>query len=149
MTKIIDELSFVDEIQTRKNGKKILENYQHLKLIAGKEFTPKVTPDYSLEPVVTGLSSETPIERHVIKKEDSIAELVNIANAINQVDEMSKKILIKKYVADDLVDKLIWVDLHINPTTFYRLLNKALYRFTVAFKSGEEISYKESKVEVK
>lgn len=142
MTDMLKTLDNVDEKKTKQVGKKLLGNYQNLKLIAGKDFVPKITADYSLEPVVTSFSSETPLEKHVMKKEDSIQELVEIANAINQVEKESKIILIKKYVEDEELNYVIWNQLCINESTFYRLLNKGLYQFALAFKSGAEIVYK-------
>lgn len=131
----------VDVGKTKENAKKILRGYPRWRRIANDFDGQKITQEYTFMPRNLSSSPSKPVEKLAIRKTDALLELEAIEQAIsNMFDPYSRLILFEKYLArEPNKDYTIYSDLGISESSYYDLLNKALFEFAEIYRNGEQV----------
>lgn len=126
----------IDEAKTKENVDRILSFYRTMTRIADEEYTPRITATYSLELKAPGGISDN-VGDAVTKKVTAESELLKIAKAMNKLNAYYRQLLHGRYIdKKQLSDVMIYMDLGMSESTYYRLLGKAQLEFAEAYENG-------------
>lgn len=126
----------INERETRDNVIKLLEQYDSLCRLAGRQYEQSLTADYSLEPKGSGGISR-PIENLVSRKVAAIQILENIYKALNDLNFEQKEMLWSHYVDKMTNEYRIEEKYNISVPTYYNHLRKAQLAFAEVYGVGE------------
>lgn len=137
----MDFLKEIDKQSTKNNAYKLLKQYRRFSRMAGEEYTPKLTPTYTLEPktVRSYNSGSSQIEALVTRRVSAWNEMEAIMKAINRViDPLVRQVLIEKYCKWQIrTDCEIYMELGYSESEFYRKLERGVIEFAEAYRGGE------------
>lgn len=133
----------VDEKQTKKNAKAVLQQYQKLKRIAGAYYSSLQSPKLSLANVQNSKNQDSILEKAVVRKVEAQQELTKIDEALNSLPDLEKEILslslcsLEKHTNDFIADTLGYCRRSID-----RYKSMALLSFAETYKDGECMVFK-------
>ena len=137
----MDFLKEIDKQSTKNNAYKVLKQYRRFSRIAGEEYTPKLTPTYTLEPktVRSYNSGSSQTEALVTRRVSAWNEMEAIMKAINRViDPLVRQVLIEKYCKWQIrTDCKIYMELGYSESEFYRKLERGVIEFAESYRGGE------------
>lgn len=137
----MDFLKEIDKQSTKNNAYKLLKQYRRFSRMAGEEYTPKLTPTYTLEPktVRNYNSGSSQTEALVTRRVSAWNEMEAIMKAINRViDPLVRQVLIEKYCKWQIrTDCEIYMELGYSESEFYRKLERGVIEFAEAYRGGE------------
>lgn len=137
----MDFLKEIDKQSTKNNAYKLLKQYRRFSRMAGEEYTPKLTPTYTLEPktVRSYNSDSSQTEALVTRRVSAWNEMEAIMKAINRViDPLVRQVLIEKYCKWQIrTDCEIYMELGYSESEFYRKLERGVIEFAEAYRGGE------------
>ena len=137
----MDFLKEIDKQSTKNNAYKLLKQYRRFSRMAGEEYTPKLTPTYTLEPktVRSYNSGSSQTEALVTRRVSAWNEMEAIMKAINRViDPLVRQVLIEKYCKWQIrTDCEIYMELGYSESAFYRMLERGVIEFAEAYRGGE------------
>lgn len=137
----MDFLKEIDKQSTKNNAYKLLKQYRRFSRMAGEEYTPKLTPTYTLEPktVRSYNSGSSQTESLVTRRVSAWNEMEAIMKAINRViDPLVRQVLIEKYCKWQIrTDCEIYMELGYSESEFYRKLERGVIEFAEAYRGGE------------
>jgi len=137
----MDFLKEIDKQSTKNNAYKLLKQYRRFSRMAGEEYTPKLTPTYTLEPktVRSYNSGSSQTEALVTRRVSAWNEMEAIMKAINRViDPLVRQVLIEKYCKWQIrTDCEIYMELGYSESEFYRKLERGVIEFAEAYRGGE------------
>lgn len=136
----------IDKKATKENADEVLNLYRRYANMSGKEYTPKVTASYSLEPRGNGGPVSRSTEITVTNRVAAWNELEAIMEAINQIsDSFARQVVIKKYCERPILpDKAIYPDLGYSESEFYRLWERGVVEFAECYRGGELLVFRKS-----
>lgn len=142
MTNIIEE--YIDVPETKKIVKNILSRYKFLSEFTPVRHMPKSTQSFNMTPVGTNrdLNAIEAAADKNIKQEQLIKEKEKLIAAvdagIDTLEEDERYIVEENMLKIDKVpDVLIYTDLHMSKTVYYRIKKQALVK--LAFSLGLEV----------
>lgn len=137
----MDFLKEIDKQSTKNNAYKLLKQYRRFSRMVGEEYTPKLTPTYTLEPktVRSYNSGSSQTEALVTRRVSAWNEMEAIMKAINRViDPLVRQVLIEKYCKWQIrTDCEIYMELGYSESEFYRKLERGVIEFAEAYRGGE------------
>lgn len=137
----MDFLKEIDKQSTKNNAYKLLKQYRRFSRMAGKEYTPKLIPTYTLEPktVRSYNSGGSQTEALVTRRVAAWDEMQAITKAINRIiDPLVRQVLIEKYCKWQIrTDCEIYMELGYSESEFYRKLERGVIEFAETYRGGE------------
>lgn len=130
----------IDKNKTKSNVDTLLKLYRRLLRMAQENHIPTITEDYTFEIEDSVMEVSNQLEGEKTRKLIAQQELQRIAKAINQIDSYHRRILYEKYlVSRPQTNIMIYMDLGISESKFYRDLEKAKLLFAKVYEDRKLI----------
>lgn len=127
----------IDKKKTKKNADYVLNKYDKLIRIIGVKEAPVINSEYFLE---MNMDLEQILKRENCFPNRKILaekELAKIVLAINQLDEIDRKLLYDKYINKNYTTNIaIYMNYHMSESKFYRELDNVLVKFAESYDDG-------------
>ena len=139
---IIMQISFnlpeIDREKTKQAVEQALEQYRMYSLQISLNKLPSITASYSLMPVSNSLPTSSTENAAIdnVDYETKRLKYINwIANAVNRMSKLERKIIYKRYLEDtELFDYQIYTELNMSERNYYRLKSRLFYKLAFALK---------------
>lgn len=131
------EMKQLHEKGTRKNAERVLRQYRTYQLTAACEVMPKVTATYTLEMPNFSNAKSSSTERTAIVNVDRLQELQQFMKLLNvaltKLSQMERQLIALKYLqAEPMFNYVIYSELGISESHFYRVQGSALCKLAIA-----------------
>lgn len=128
----------IDRDKTKLAVEKALETYRYYSLQVSLERLPSITASYSLALAGSSLpssSTENAAIANVDFEEQRLKYINWIANAVNRMTKLERKIIYKRYLEDtEMFDYQIYAELNMSERNYYRLKSRLFYKLAFALK---------------
>ncbi|MFI3088040.1 ArpU family phage packaging/lysis transcriptional regulator [Streptococcus sp. 2022WUSS037] len=134
--------TLVDEKKTIATTKRYLKQYPRLKTIARS--TTALQSNWTVSDKVKSRTISNTQEDRLLNRIAVTQEVEEIERAISCLDEVYKTILTEKYIKRQKTDFVLYQDMNMSDTSFYRALRNALLDFACIFNNGTLLHYLDS-----
>ncbi|HFI0466873.1 TPA: ArpU family phage packaging/lysis transcriptional regulator [Streptococcus suis] len=134
--------TLVDEKKTIATAKRYLKQYPRLKTIARS--TTTLQSNWNISDKVKSRTISNTHEDRLLNRIAITQEVEEIERAILCLDELYKTILTEKYIKRQKTDFVLYQDMNMSDTSFYRALRNALLDFACIFNNGTLLQYLDS-----
>lgn len=132
------EMKQLHEKGTRKNAERVLRQYRTYQLTtAACKIMPKVTATYTLEMPNFSNAKSSSTEQAAIVNVDRLQELQQFMKLLNaaltKLSQMERQLIALKYLqAEPMFNYVIYAELGISESHFYRVQGSALCKLAIA-----------------
>ncbi|SFB90461.1 phage transcriptional regulator, ArpU family [Alkalibacterium subtropicum] len=127
----------IDNEKTKGNVHRLLSHYRSMARLADEEYTPKITATFSLELKGSGGKPSDQVGNAVARKVTAERELWKIGRAMNKLNAYHRQLLHDRYIDKrEFTDVMIYMDLGMSKSTYYRELENSLIEFAESYDSG-------------
>jgi len=138
MKKLNFQLPPIEREATKKAVEAALEKYRMLLLTESLDKQPNITSNYTIEPPsttnkISSSTENTAIENvdFQIERQDYIRKFIHAVNKLNSIE---RKIIIKRYMEEDTFDYEVYNQLHLSESKYYRIKARAFYKLALALR---------------
>ena len=135
--RVISLLPEINEKRTIRKAKAKLREYPKWREIACDEATQKVTQEFTFE-IRGGAGPNRPVENLAIRREDALAELEEIEQAVSRLFNPTYRFILYSRFLKNVPDSayVIYTELGIEKTRYQELLEGALLAFAWQYRSA-------------
>lgn len=127
---MIEELPKVDKRKTKKQVKKMIQNYKNAYMRLKELEIPKITTSYSLTPPTFGGATHSSTESTVILREASLKVVEAFTATFNRLEEIDRKTIYICYIMERSHEQAFG-EMGVTSMQLSRLKDEALMRFAV------------------